>query len=63
MTSYGTADVAEFQNEMKQYGVNIASNEALKLLCHVGNRYLCVDALLMTVRPEWLEELVGPRAK
>lgn len=61
MIPYSPTEVAALREEMRLYGVQLAPTKAWNLLRHVGDRYLCVDALLMSPRPAWLEAIVGPR--
>lgn len=62
MTVTHTANEATaLRSEVANYGITLNPAVALKLLGHVGNRHLCVDALLMERRPAWLEEIVGKR--
>jgi uridylate kinase len=55
-----TVEIASFRDEMYRYGIAITVLNASALLDHVHNHDVCVDALLMNPRPEWLEEMVGP---
>lgn len=63
MVRLASPKVLALCDEMKRYGISLTYENASKLLHRVGDHQLCVDALLMHKRPQWLEELVGPREK
>lgn len=52
-------EAASLADDVALFGVIITEANAERLLALVGNRDLCVDALLMKERPAWLEEYVG----
>lgn len=56
---YRPTEVTALRDEAKRYGIELESGQCMKLLKLVGNRPLCIDALLMERRPSWLAEIVG----
>lgn len=54
-------EAASLRDEMKCYGISIAQTTAWRLLRRVGDRSLCVDAMLMKRRPAWLSELLNEK--
>jgi hypothetical protein len=58
---YSPTEIKALRDEVRLYGINISNEQSWKVLRHVGDRRLAVDALLMKARPKWLEELAGPR--
>jgi len=57
---YNPTEVTALRKEMALYGRPITTQAAWQVLRLVGDRSLCVDALLMDPRPEWLEKIAGP---
>ncbi len=57
---YSPTEVAALRKEMSLYGTQLSPTAAWELLRKVGNRHICVDALLMVPRPAWLTSMVGP---
>ena len=58
---YSPTEVAALREEVRLYGISLSPEAAWSLLRTVGNRGLCVDALLLSRRPEWLEKIVGAK--
>lgn len=58
---YSPTEVAALREDAKLYAIELSISGAAKLLKIVGDRALCIDALLMPRRPEWLVAIVGER--
>lgn len=43
----------------QQFGHQLTDSQARKLYERVGEHDLAIDALLMHIRPEWLEQIAG----
>lgn len=56
---YSPTEIAALRAEVQIYGIKLSPDKAWTLLRKVGDRGLCVDALLLERRPEWLTEIVG----
>lgn len=56
-------EVTLLLDEAELYGIKLEEASAEKLLALVGNRGVCMDALLMETRPGWLVEIVGETKK
>jgi hypothetical protein len=57
---YSPVAVTALREEMALYGVKLSPDKAWELLRKVGDRHLCVDALLMDPRPVWLVQMLKP---
>lgn len=55
-------EVTALRHDAQLCGITLSPTIALKLLRKVrGDRSLCMDALLMKNRPDWLTEIVGAK--
>lgn len=52
-------EVASLLDESVVHGIIMTEDDAKQLIDLVGNHDVCIDALLMEKRPEWLVAIVG----